>query len=70
MTASPKYEYRWADGVTIKRPIECSAPEYVDYLMAWIEDQLEDATIFPREVGQKFPTNFLAIVKQVDSNHV
>ena len=30
MTAGPKFEYRWADGVKVKKPIECSAPEYVE----------------------------------------
>ncbi|CAL5333374.1 unnamed protein product [Camellia sinensis] len=32
MTAGPKYEYRWADGVQIKKPIEVSAPKYVEYI--------------------------------------
>ncbi|KAL0374561.1 UNVERIFIED_CONTAM: MOB kinase activator-like 1A [Sesamum radiatum] len=30
MTAGPKYEYRWADGVTITKPIVVSAPQYVE----------------------------------------
>ncbi|CAK7352464.1 unnamed protein product [Dovyalis caffra] len=37
MTAGPKYEYRWADGVAIKKPIEVSAPKHVEYLIDWIE---------------------------------
>ncbi|KAI3812614.1 hypothetical protein L1987_17325 [Smallanthus sonchifolius] len=45
MTASPKYEYRWADGVQIKKPIEVSAPKYVEFLMDWIESQLDDESI-------------------------
>ncbi len=46
-----RYEYRWADGVTIKKPIEVSAPKYVEYLMDWIESQLDDETIFPQRLG-------------------
>lgn len=42
MCAGPKYEYRWADGVKVKKPIECSAPDYVLYLMEWVESQLDD----------------------------
>ena len=42
MCAGAKYEYRWADGVKVKKPIECSAPEYVCYLVEWIESQLDD----------------------------
>lgn len=45
MTAGNKYEYRWADGVKVKRPIECSAPDYVHYLMDWVERQLDDENV-------------------------
>lgn len=46
-----RYEYRWADGVQIKKPIEVSAPKYVEYLMDWIETQLDDETLFPQRLG-------------------
>lgn len=46
-----RYEYRWADGVQIKKPIEVSAPKYVEYLMDWIESQLDDESIFPQKLG-------------------
>ena len=42
MQAGDSVKYLWADGVKIKKPIECSAPEYVDYLMSWVESQLND----------------------------
>ena len=48
------YEYRWADGAKIKRPIEVSAPKYVEYLMDWIETQLDEETIFPQKLGNWF----------------
>lgn len=47
-----RYEYRWADGVQIKKPIEVSAPKYVEYLMEWIEVQLDDESIFPQKLGR------------------
>ncbi|MED6135687.1 hypothetical protein PIB30_049026 [Stylosanthes scabra] len=65
MTAGPKYEYRWADGVTIKKPIEVSAPKYAEYLMDWIESQLDDETIFPQKLGAPFPANFKEVVKTI-----
>ena len=52
MSAGPKYEYHWADGHTVKKPIKCSAPKYIDYLMTWVQDQLDDATLFPSKRGQ------------------
>ncbi|KAE9464576.1 hypothetical protein C3L33_03520, partial [Rhododendron williamsianum] len=60
-----RYEYRWADGVTIKKPIEVSAPKYVEYLMDWIESQLDDESMFPQKLGAPFPPNFQDVVKTI-----
>lgn len=49
---SPRYEYHWADGTNIKKPIKCSAPKYIDYLMTWVQDQLDDETLFPSKIGE------------------
>nr|CAB3494823.1 unnamed protein product [Digitaria exilis] len=65
MSAGPKFEYRWADGVQIKKPIEVSAPKYVEYLMDWIEAQLDDESIFPQKLGTSFPQNFKEVVKTI-----
>lgn len=54
MSAGPKYEYHWADGHTVKKPIKCSAPKYIDYLMTWVQDQLDDETLFPSKIGKLF----------------
>ena len=51
-SAGPKYEYHWADGQTVKKPIKCSAPKYIDYLMTWAQDQLDDETTFPSKIGE------------------
>lgn len=49
---SCRYEYHWADGTNIKKPIKCSAPKYIDYLMTWVQDQLDDETLFPSKIGE------------------
>ena len=54
MSAGPKYEYHWADGQTVKKPIKCSAPKYIDYLMTWVQDQLDDENLFPSKIGKKY----------------
>lgn len=54
MSAGPKYEYHWADGHTVKKPIKCSAPKYIDYLMTWVQDQLDDETLFPSKIGNHY----------------
>ena len=54
MCAGPKFEYKWADGVRIKKPVRCSAPKYVDYMMTWVQATLDDEAIFPVRVGEPF----------------
>ena len=51
MCAGPKYEYMWADGAQIRKPIAVSAPRYVDYLMTWVQGQLDDERLFPTQNG-------------------
>ena len=51
MSAGPKFEYLWADGETIKKAIRVSAPEYVEYLMTWVQKQLDDEKVFPQTIG-------------------
>jgi hypothetical protein len=58
MSAGAKYEWFWADGKMIKDPIGVSAPEYVDYLMEWVSEQFEDATLFPPKDDVPFPVDF------------
>jgi MOB kinase activator 1 len=72
MCAGPKYEYRWADGVVIKKPIKCSAPKYVDYLFEWVEKQVDDPRLFPQRSGNSdgegestFPEGFQDAVKKI-----
>ena len=65
MSAGPKYEYLWADGTNIKKPIKCSAPEYMDYLMTWVQNILDDENIFPSRLDVPFPKTFVQEVKQI-----
>lgn len=64
MCAGSKYEYLWADMKT-KKPQKVSAPKYVDLLMTWIENQLNDEKIFPTRVDCSFPKNFKKIVGKI-----
>mmetsp|Transcript_11334 Transcript_11334/g.17208 ORF Transcript_11334/g.17208 Transcript_11334/m.17208 type:complete len:230 (-) Transcript_11334:189-878(-) len=65
MSAGPKYEYLWMDGVKYKKPHKCSAPEYIDLLMTWVEDQINDPKKFPVEDGVPFPKDFRKICKKI-----
>eukprot|EP00028_Trichosphaerium_sp_Am-I-7-wt_P015478 CAMPEP_0168512524 /NCGR_PEP_ID=MMETSP0405-20121227/2841_1 /TAXON_ID=498012 /ORGANISM="Trichosphaerium sp, Strain Am-I-7 wt" /LENGTH=195 /DNA_ID=CAMNT_0008531027 /DNA_START=160 /DNA_END=747 /DNA_ORIENTATION=+ len=62
MNAGPKYEYLWQTKDS-KKAKRVSAPEYVDFLMTWIQKLLDDEAIFPSQIGVPFPKNFGVIVK-------
>ena len=47
-----RFEYHWADGTTVKKPIKCSAPKYIDYLMTWVQEQVDDENLFPSKIGK------------------
>lgn len=65
MTAGDTRTYLWADGVRVKKPIECTAPQYVQYLMTWVEANINDENVFPVEYGNEFPSDFINIVKTI-----
>eukprot|EP00911_Craspedida_sp_UC1_P000764 UC1_evm5s583 len=67
MTGGEKYEYRWCDKKEYKKPTMLSAPRYIDLLMRWIEDHINDEQLFPPEPEVPFPKTFMPIVKKIFS---
>lgn len=65
MSAGPKYEYLWKDGIKYKRPTRVSAPVYIDLLLNWVSEQISDPSLFPVDETTKFPKNFKTQVKQI-----
>lgn len=65
MSAGQQYEYLWADGVRVRTPIKLSAPAYINALFDWVEEQLDDPSIFPRGLGTTFSRDFISIVKTI-----
>jgi MOB kinase activator 1 len=61
MSAGSKYEYQWEDGQKIKKSIKCSAPKHIDYILNWIQSQLDNEQIFPTIKGNSFHKDFLKI---------
>jgi hypothetical protein len=49
MSGGPKYEYKWADGETYKKPTRLPAPVYITLLIEWVEKQVNDEDIFPSD---------------------
>lgn len=50
----PGYEYSWADGIRIKKPIPCSGPQYVDFVLNWIEETINNDSIFPATASKQY----------------
>ena len=63
MSAGSKYEYLWADKDKSKKPMKVSAKEYIDFLMTWVQNQLNNEELFPNKIGIKFPPHFKKIVR-------
>ena len=62
MTAGKKYTYAWADGVKVKKPIACSAQDYVVYLLDWVDTQTSDPKLFPEDPKVPFPKDFEKVI--------
>lgn len=65
MSSGPRYEYLWKDGQKYPKATKVSAPEYVQLLMAWIEQQINDERLFPSEDRNPYPANFEEVVKNI-----
>lgn len=55
------FEYRWKDN-KLKHPIKCSGPDYVEYVMSWVEGNLQNEAIFPAIDSVPFPPKFMQYV--------
>ena len=65
MTAGRKYEYWWSYGPE-RRPVEVSAPEYIDHLLDWVQEQLDDEDTFPsKSMDKEFPPSFRTICQTI-----
>ncbi len=47
MAAGRNAEYLWADDHLYKRPVQMAAIQYIDFLMEWVELNINDTRKFP-----------------------
>lgn len=64
MSAGPKYTYLWADGVNITTPIKVPAPDYIGYLLEWVDGQISNPELMPVN-NDKFPPDFKDTAKTI-----
>ncbi|WFD04041.1 Maintenance of ploidy protein mob2 [Malassezia obtusa] len=63
MSAGVGLHYTWVD-VNRKR-IHLPAPQYIDFVMTWIGQLLNDEAVFPTKSGREFPASFPTTARQV-----
>lgn len=57
------FAYMWGEG--LRSAIECTADEYVNYVMTWVEETINDDSVFPSDTDASFPRNFKDTVKTI-----
>lgn len=55
--------YMWLDEKGKKSKL--SAPQYVDYVMTYVQKTVNDETLFPTKHGHDFPTNFDQVLRKI-----
>lgn len=47
-----RFEYLWQDSESFKRPTKMPAPEYIEHLMAWVQGNIDNESMFPSRIGK------------------
>ncbi|KAI0770117.1 Mob1/phocein [Fomes fomentarius] len=63
MSAGPQLNYTWIN--QDRKSVQLPAPTYVDYVMTWVQNLLNDENVFPTKSGRDFSPNFPSTVKHV-----
>ncbi|KAF8870460.1 Mob1/phocein [Infundibulicybe gibba] len=48
-----------------RKSVHLPAPTYIDYVMTWVQNLLDDENVFPTKSGHDFPPSFPSTVKHV-----
>ncbi|CAH1103982.1 unnamed protein product [Psylliodes chrysocephalus] len=63
MTGPGQRTYLWFDEKGKKTKV--AAPQYIDYVMTFIQKTIGDETIFPTKYANEFPSSFESIVRKI-----
>lgn len=63
MSASNALNYTWIN--QDRKSVHLAAPTYIDYVMTWVQNLLDDEGTFPTKSGHDFPQSFPSTVKHV-----
>ncbi|KAL5116069.1 Mitotic exit network component [Pleosporales sp. CAS-2024a] len=65
MKATDEFEYLWQDSETYKKPTKMPAPQYIEHLMAWVQSNVDNESMFPSRIGVPFPKTFPSLIRNM-----
>ncbi|KAI6009009.1 hypothetical protein PISMIDRAFT_10862 [Pisolithus microcarpus 441] len=63
MSAGTNLSYTWIN--QDRKSVNLPAPTYIDYVMTWVQNLLDDESVFPTKSGHDFPQSFPSTIKHV-----
>jgi len=63
MAAGPTLNYTWIN--QDRKSVQLPAPTYIDYVMTWVQNLLDDDNVFPTKSGREFSQSFPSTVKHI-----
>lgn len=58
-----RLDYTWID--QNRKQVKLAAPTYIDYVMTWVQNMLDDENVFPTKAGHDFPQHFPATSRHI-----
>lgn len=65
MTAGKKYEFLWSTRSPRRESVELCATQYIHHLLDWVQEQLDDETVFPTQSKNRFPDDYIDTCKVI-----
>lgn len=70
MSIGLSHEYLWHEyqdnNSSIKhKKIHCSAPQYIQSFITFVQDTITNPSIFPAKKDDEYPTNFTSIIQYI-----
>ncbi|KAH8916111.1 hypothetical protein BT69DRAFT_1288037 [Atractiella rhizophila] len=63
MSAGPGMDYTWID--KSNKRVKLPAPQYIDFVLTWVEGLIKDETVFPTKAGREFSPNFPSVARHI-----
>jgi len=56
-------DYTWIDAN--RKRVKLPAPQYIDYVLTWVEGLIKDEAVFPTKAGREFSPNFPSVARHI-----